>query len=149
MQPQADDRFVARQSGYGRPNSGKFTPGTVASVTPTPSGRLYIKVVYDDGMKDEGNLDLFRDFVLVGAPKPNPLRAFTVAQVKRVYSGKPGCMCGCLGKYYEPGDRMIAKVLRILQADPRTVLEDGIAYTPRNLLADGERSYVVYLSGSL
>jgi hypothetical protein len=27
---------------------------------------------------------------------------FTLANVKEVYSGKPGCMCGCRGKYSRP-----------------------------------------------
>jgi hypothetical protein len=26
-----------------------------------------------------------------------------IENVKRVYSGKPGCMCGCRGKYSEEG----------------------------------------------
>jgi hypothetical protein len=27
----------------------------------------------------------------------------TLDQVERVYSGRPGCGCGCRGKYYVPG----------------------------------------------
>ena len=27
---------------------------------------------------------------------------FTLANVKEVYSGKPGCMCGCRGKFSRP-----------------------------------------------
>jgi hypothetical protein len=99
---------------------------------------------------------------------PHPLRRFTVAHIKQVYSGKQGCMCGCLGKYsVNPafkaqvdrergyatnggsGLRMVAKVLRILQADPRTVIEDGIAFIPDSLLADTERAYVAYLAAEV
>lgn len=37
-----------------------------------------------------------------------------VKHVARVYSGKPGCMCGCNGKYWETGF-MVKRVLDILQ----------------------------------
>lgn len=91
----------------------------------------------------------------------------TPADVRAVYSGRPGCMCGCKGKYsVNPIHRaeadkdrgyacpvgkrsmvMVEKVLRILQADPRTMLQDGyILYRPRG--QDDERNYCVYLCNS-
>ena len=100
----------------------------------------------------------------------NKLRALTPADVLVVYSGKQGCMCGCRGKYnvnvthlveaekdrgYAYGDgeknqRMVAKVLRQLQGDARTCIQDGsILYVPRDKMSGSdERSYVVYLCKS-
>ena len=46
------------------------------------------------------------------------------SQVVRAYKGKIGCMCGCKGKYYEPGDRMVTKVLREIQANEEAVEYD-------------------------
>lgn len=40
----------------------------------------------------------------------------TVDQVERVYSGRPGCGCGCLGKYYDAPHKMVKRVLNVLQA---------------------------------
>ena len=37
---------------------------------------------------------------------------FTLANVKEVYSGKPGCMCGCRGKYSRPDEN--ARSVKIL-----------------------------------
>ena len=37
---------------------------------------------------------------------------FTLANVKEVYSGKPGCMCGCRGKYSRPDES--ARSVKIL-----------------------------------
>lgn len=38
------------------------------------------------------------------------------AKVTQVYSGRPGCACGCRGTYYEEGSpsfkRMVTKTLR-------------------------------------
>lgn len=40
----------------------------------------------------------------------------TAADVVRVYSGKPGCACGCRGTYYEPASpsfrRVVSNTLR-------------------------------------
>lgn len=91
------------------------------------------------------------------------IQAITPNQVLEVYSGPSGCMCGCIGKYYvNPANRaeaearrgyscedtdmnlgMVSKVLRILQNDPRTKLDDGILFVERREV--GERNYVVYL----
>lgn len=98
------------------------------------------------------------------------LQKITVDDVLKVYSGKLGCMCGCLGRYYVTAERraevekrrgytleerdisrkMVNKVLRLLQADPRTIIHSGdIVCIPRNLMKEGERSYVVYLATSV
>lgn len=85
--------------------------------------------------------------------------------VLQVYSGKQGCMCGCIGKYsvnparkeeadkergYEDdvggGMREVKRVLRILQADSRAVVEGHILYVPDQLLRNKERRYAIYLS---
>lgn len=40
--------------------------------------------------------------------------------IASVYSGRPGCCCGCKGKHYRPGDRgakgMFTRVLRALES---------------------------------
>lgn len=83
-------------------------------------------------------------------PSPEFLQGLTIDKVNRVYSGKPGCMCGCNGKYFTTGP-MVKKVLNILQQDPRTmqmdgVLDDGIIlFIPDRQVKTGERNYVVYL----
>jgi len=95
------------------------------------------------------------------------LQKITTDDVLKVYSGKLGCMCGCLGRYYVTAERreeagkrrgytyedrdvnrkMVNKVLRLLQADERTSIEDSyIVCIPHKLLNPGERSYVVYLA---
>lgn len=71
--------------------------------------------------------------------------AITPARIDQVYSGKQGCMCGCLGKYWSTG-KMINKVLNILKADPRTMLQDGyIVYIDFPARERDERNYVLYL----
>ena len=73
------------------------------------------------------------------------LAAITPAQVERVYSGRQGCMCGCLGKYSEDA-RNVKRILNILKSDTRTQIQDGyILYTDFDKVRDGERNYVVYL----
>ncbi len=65
-------------------------------------------------------------------------------RVENVYSGKQGCMCGCLGRYWETGP-MVKKVLNILKTHEHAKVQDGyilfIDYPNR----DGKRNYVVYL----
>jgi len=92
------------------------------------------------------------------------IQSLTPDHVLRAYSGKHGCMCGCLGKYYsnplhneelEERDRpkgnarsllMIKKILDRLKAHPSASLQDGyIVYVPRD---DEERNYIVYLCKS-
>ncbi len=86
--------------------------------------------------------------------------------VLKSYTGKPGCMCGCKGRYYvskdhreeaqkdrgydyedrDVNDRQVMKLLRLLQADDRTCLQDGyILYIPNDKLRSGEKNIVVYL----
>lgn len=90
--------------------------------------------------------------------------------IRVVYSGRQGCMCGCKGKYnvnlihlaeaekdrgYAYGDdernqHMVTKVLRLLQADERTQVQDGcILYVPRaKTESESERSYVAFVCNS-
>jgi hypothetical protein len=41
----------------------------------------------------------------------------TADKIERVYSGRPGCGCGCLGKYYSLKDnpKMVKRVLNKFQ----------------------------------
>ena len=52
------------------------------------------------------------------------IQDITPSEVKRAYKGKIGCMCGCKGKYYEPGDAMVTKILRTIQANEERVVVD-------------------------
>lgn len=81
------------------------------------------------------------------------LQDLTPAIVKRAYLGKPGCMCGCRGKYYTTASNkeaksydsvntaMVTKVLRMLQANEE-LIEVGDNYFAAQV---GGKEYVVYL----
>jgi hypothetical protein len=43
------------------------------------------------------------------------IKKLTVQQIERVYSGKPGCMCGCNGKYCDSGF-MLERILILIQS---------------------------------
>jgi hypothetical protein len=49
-----------------------------------------------------------------------------VNEIKRVYSGKPGCMCGCNGKYTGPEESMrsVKIIAGKLARDPATQYDD-------------------------
>jgi len=42
--------------------------------------------------------------------------------IKQVYSGKPGCMCGCKGKYAKPAESMrsVKIIVGKLERNPET-----------------------------
>lgn len=69
-----------------------------------------------------------------------------LSKIASVYSGRPGCMCGCRGKYHyatqylaaerkkqgdidpkEVSDRSVKIIVGKLNKDPNTKIEDGIA----------------------
>ena len=75
---------------------------------------------------------------------------FTLANVQKVYSGKPGCMCGCRGKYsYATGcaeseydvvnERSVKILFNKVMNHPECKIEDGVAYVDT-----GTRNLVVY-----
>lgn len=97
------------------------------------------------------------------------LQRIVPSDVMKVYVGKPGCMCGCNGTYkvhplhlaeaslergyaYEQSDvdeAAVTRVLRLLQADPRTCIDFGnILYIPPQQLKRGEKNLAVYLCKS-
>lgn len=47
--------------------------------------------------------------------------------IVRVYSGKPGCGCGCRGTYWDDA-RNIRRIVKILNSRPDTRFEDGIYF---------------------
>lgn len=68
------------------------------------------------------------------------IKEVTVEQVAQVYSGKPGCACGCRGAYRQDA-RNIKRILTMFQASDEVQFEDGIfSITPE----DG-RWYTMYL----
>jgi hypothetical protein len=66
---------------------------------------------------------------------------FTLANVKTVYSGKPGCMCGCRGKYTTPEQsaRSVKLIFNKVMNNPAHKVEDGIAF-----VETATRNLVVY-----
>ena len=81
---------------------------------------------------------------------------FTLANVQKVYSGKPGCMCGRRGKYsytahgavegnpgYDVSDSINERSVKILfnkvMNNPNRKIEDNIAFVDTDT-----RSLVVY-----
>ena len=75
---------------------------------------------------------------------------FTLANVQKVYSGKPGCMCGCRGKYsYAQGceegydDQVNERSVKILfnkvMNNPAHKIEDNCAFVETDT-----RNLVVY-----
>jgi len=79
------------------------------------------------------------------------LQDLTPSMVKRAYFGKPGCMCGCRGKYYTTASNkdhdsvnaaMVTKILRTIQAN-ENLLESGDSYFAAQV---GGKEYVVYLT---
>lgn len=80
------------------------------------------------------------------------LQEITPKMVKRAYLGKPGCMCGCRGKYYTTASAeaksysnvstaMVTKVLRTIQAN-ESLVETGDGYFAAQV---GGKEYAVYL----
>ena len=91
-------------------------------------------------------------------------QAMGVGEVSKAYSGKPGCMCGCKGRYYvceharevseeergykldddDVSDKQVLRILRLVQAEAAcgTVeFGDTYAYAEVN---DGKRAYAIY-----
>jgi len=75
---------------------------------------------------------------------------YTLANVQKVYTGKPGCMCGCRGKYsYARGceegydDQVNERSVKILfnkvMNNPAHIVEDNVAY-----VETATRNLVVY-----
>lgn len=99
----------------------------------------------------------------VPAPAPvEPAPRVDIARVMKVYSGRKGkCMCGCAGRYRcasalraeaqasrgyafddnEVSDQAVARVVKILNEDPRTVIEPDHAWVDQ-----GNMSYVAYFA---
>lgn len=69
----------------------------------------------------------------------------SVHNINQVYSGKPGCMCGCRGKYFTEG-RMVKRVYNTVMNHPNMKLDEQAkcAYIDGNR---DDRNYVVYFKG--
>ena len=66
---------------------------------------------------------------------------FTLSDVKTVYSGGLGCMCGCRGKYTTPEQsaRSVKLIYNKVMNNPKHKVEDGIAF-----VETATRNLVVY-----
>lgn len=69
--------------------------------------------------------------------------ATTLQNVKQVYSGKPGCMCGCNGKYTTPAEstRSAKIIYNKVMNNPARIIEDNYAY-----VETATRNLVVYFN---
>jgi hypothetical protein len=67
-----------------------------------------------------------------------------LADVRRAYSGKPGCMCGCRGKYYEAGNRTVTMIVRKMNRWPGRVQTDRYDNEVIHHIEINGRSYVTY-----
>jgi hypothetical protein len=63
---------------------------------------------------------------------------FTLANVERVYSGKPGCMCGCRGTY-SISPRSVKILFNKVMNNPAHKMDGNIAY-----VETATRNLVVY-----
>ena len=68
----------------------------------------------------------------------------SLSNVARTYSGKPGCMCGCKGKYSEAGesDRSVKIIYNKVMNNPAHVIDGSHAY-----VQTATRNLVVYFKG--
>jgi len=64
------------------------------------------------------------------------------SRVERVYSGRPGCGCGCRGKYYEDA-RNIKRVLKAMRDN--ITLADRIDFSDNVAAVEGSRYHWAYL----
>lgn len=86
---------------------------------------------------------------------PSPTSKIDVNKVSKVYSGRPGCACGCRGNYFSSSkfpsegkvvnDKMVARVVKLFNDNLDKVEDygDGIfVYNPSE-----NRTYTVYTEG--
>ena len=71
------------------------------------------------------------------------IQDITPAMVARAYRGRPGCCCGCRGKYFEKGSREIVKVLRLIQANESSMDGDNCPGIYSAIV--GGKQLIVYL----
>jgi len=68
-----------------------------------------------------------------------------VSDVRRVYSGRPGCGCGCRGKYYDAPHNMVKRVYRILRKSPDTKFQSTLTGSGIFYLENEKRYYWMFL----
>ena len=89
--------------------------------------------------------------------RKNIFKSLTTADVSFVYSGRPGCACGCRGKYWfssafkkvaeqrfrTVSDTMVRHVIRVFQnADAKDIQDYGDFFA---LDVSEKRTYTLYL----
>ena len=69
------------------------------------------------------------------------LKDLTTSDFVKAYSGRHGCACGCRGKYYDAGDKMVARILKKIQASDPSKVDVG----PNYVAVDSEtRQWILY-----
>lgn len=78
------------------------------------------------------------------------LKGIKIENINRIYSGKPGCMCGCRGNYQEgaKAQRILANMATYAEANNLEIQsQPGIGEDATILYVEGEqRVYAVYLN---
>lgn len=82
------------------------------------------------------------------------IQNINVEDIARVYSGRPGCGCGCRGKYYDAPHKMVKRILNKLkgliedEAIDRDGRERGLGYQDEDgifFYETDKRYYWIYL----
>jgi len=81
------------------------------------------------------------------------IKDVAVSDIARVYSGRPGCGCGCNGKYYDAPHPMVKRVYRKLrnlteeEATPKGGRNRGLGYQDDGIFfyETEKRYYWIYL----
>lgn len=72
------------------------------------------------------------------------LKNLKIDKIDSIYSGKPGCMCGCRGKYHESElskKRVLNNMIKYVEQNHLEVK----AEFPHIYIDDPEKNYCVYL----
>lgn len=68
------------------------------------------------------------------------------AKIDRVYSGKPGCMCGCRGTYSSNKGQITRVINKMKAIEKPKLLQDGyIVYVSEDRDTPNTHAYVIYL----
>jgi hypothetical protein len=74
------------------------------------------------------------------------IKEINIADVAKIYSGKPGCMCGCKGRYVEGEKalRLLNNMKKFLDLSPE--IDEGFDLDGKKYVAaeNEQRLYVVY-----
>jgi hypothetical protein len=72
-----------------------------------------------------------------------------IEEVTQVYSGRPGCACGCRGKYFDKGSKMVKRVYNLFTRNLPNVYSWETSKDKFVALDVGQnRTYTMYYQGA-